>query len=290
MNTKKTMRVIAFILLVAMVILSLGGCGTREETLAEKVARYNEKKEKLKAKIEVTTCTTPDEFGDLMVEVSEMVRSNKELFGSIWVDPYVEMSGKKSYHEAGRCHDITLALNENESIMTYFKAPYTDKIPDLLHSKGLSAQDIMGLYENVANRDVNCYAVNGWYPLAGYAVSDKSISKDKIAEELKKDLRNPESLQIHEIKCFKKTKKMMSVSEVAKNECRNSDVGCVIVDYSAQNGFGGYNRKKALFNVSSYFGGSNYSFFLDTNDYKGESYPYGYSSSGGMYITPPDWE
>ncbi len=289
MNTKKTMRVIAFILLVAMVILSLGGCGTREETPAEKVARYNEEKEKLKAKIEVTTCTTPDEFGDLMVEVSEIVLRNKELLGSRWVDPYVEMSGKNSYHEDGRCHDITLALNENESIMAYFKAPYTDKIPDLLHSKGLYAQDIMGLYENVANCDIDYYAVNGWYPLSGYAVSDKSISKDKIAEELKKDLRNPESLQIHEIKCFEKTEKMMSVSEVAKNKCRNLHVGCVIVDYSAQNGFGGYNRKKAWFDVCAY-SESGYYLSLDTNDYRGESYPYGYSSSGGMYITPPDWE
>lgn len=293
MNTKKTMKIVVFILLIAMTVLCFGGCeespAEKEESPAEKEERFNEEKENLKSKIETTVCTTSEEFGNLMVEVIQEVRTANALFGQRYKDQCVEMDISK---EDSYCSDITMMLRKNKSIMAYFDAPYTDKIPDVLHAKGLHASDIIGLYNYVADDyDIRRYAVNGWYPLSGYLISNTAISKDEIAEILKKKLRNPESLQIHEIECFRKMETMFSDLEKAENKCSNYDVGCAIVDYSAQNGFGGYDRKKAWINISAVGYSDNYYLSLKTIDYRGKSTPDGYlSNSFGMHFFHPDWK
>lgn len=280
----KIIKTISFILIVAMALLCFGSC---EESPALKKERFNKKKKDLKAKIETTVCTTPEEFGDLMVEVSSIVMTANADLGRRYVNRYAELSVEENREYY--CSDITLALRENKSIMKYFEAPYTDKVPDLLHSKGLYASDIIGLYRFVAeDDDILYYAVNGWFPLAGYVIN--TISKDEIAEKLKKELRNPESLQIHEIECLQKSKEMITASEMAENKCSDLHIGCVIVDYSAQNGYGGYNRKKAWFDVFTGYYGEDCFLYLKTSDYSGSLYPDGYSFSSGTHINPPDWE
>lgn len=283
MNTK-IIKAISFILIVAMALLCFGSC---EQSLAQKKARFKKEKEELKAKIETTVCTTPEEFGDLMVKVRRIVMTANADLGRRYMDRYAELSVDED--DEYYCSDITLALRENKSIMKYFEAPYTDKVPVLLHSKGLSASDIIGLYKFVAeDDDILYYAVNGWFPLSGYVVN--TISEDEIAETLKKELRNPESLQIHEIKYYRKSKEMITASEMAENKCSDLKIGGVIVDYSAQNGYGGYNRKIAWFDVYTGYNRDYCFLLLKTGDY-GSLYPEGYYRLfGAPPITPPDWE
>ena len=309
MNTKKTMRVIAFILLVAMVILSLGSCGMREETLADKRARFNEEKETLKLKIETTVCATPEEFGDLMLEVRKLVLKANAVF-DYSRNPYKTLSGANTEiigssnksETDGECYDINLALRKNESVMTYFKAPYTDKIPDVLYAKGLKACEIAQLYISVAeDSDIEYYAVNGAYPLESYLLcmwtdfgdsTRGKISEDDIAEKLKGVLKNPESLQIHSTKCYMSTESRRRLY-VKDNICdvRASDIGCVIVDYSAQNGFGGYTRQNALFYIYSFRAHNGcYAVYLLEANYIGDPTSTGFEYSGSIYVELPDWK
>ncbi len=306
MNTK-IIKAISFILIIAMALLCLGNCGTQEESQEQKIARFNEKKETLKLKIETTVCTTPEEFGDLMLGVSELIMSANTLFRRN--NPYDAMAKGAAYDGSivnskadGECYDINLALRKNESVMTYFKAPYTDRIPDILYAKGLKACEIAQLYIFVAeDSNIKFYAVNGAYPLWSYLLCEwedfgdstrGEISKDDIAEKLKGVLKNPESLQIHSTKCYMSTESRQRLY-VKDNICdvRARDIGCVIVDYSAQNGFGGYVRQKALFDIACFrqSDGCYYVTLSETN-YIGEPISTGFEYSGSIYVELPDWE
>ena len=293
-----------------MALLCFGSCGTQEESQEQKIARFNEEKETLKLKIETTVCTTPEEFGDLMLEVRELVLKANTVLGYNITNPYRTISGANTNiigpfnnsETDGECYDINLALRKNESVMKYFKAPYTDKIPDILYAKGLKACEIAQLYISVAeDSNIEFYAVNGAYPLWSYLLcmwtdfgdsTRGEISKDDIAEKLKGVLKNPESLQIHSTECYMSTESRQKLY-VKDNKCggRALDIGCVIVDYSAQNGFGGYVRQNALFYISSFRSHNGcYDVGLSETNYIGDPTSTGFEYSGSIYVKLPDWE
>ena len=69
-----------------------------------------------------------------------------------------------------------------------------------------------------------------WGTLDNSVVSPKGAAESYVTRELKEDLKNPDSLKVH-------SSKVISEFEYGEYFYYN-----ISIDYSAQNGFGGYNR------------------------------------------------
>lgn len=255
-------KTVTVMMVVIMTMLCFTGCGkTKDE---------KEVIEQLVTEIKQATCTTPEEFADLMIHIRDELRwFEDDPFYELFYDDY----STPGTTITGRFYDITVALQENKDVMKYLNAPYTDRIPDFLHSydkgiMGLSADEIWLLYVYVANDyGIDYYAVRGLYPLAYYAAPQETRmpSEDKIIEELKSSVkfRNPESLQIHDIRYYRKNDDLFS-SEVTDKRWASPMIGIILVDYSAQNGYGGYDRKIARLNM--YAASSGTMVMLDSAD------------------------
>ncbi len=227
MANKKIISVIV----VLLVISSFASC-------AKNTTEPKDTRSGILQKIQESSCSTPREFANLIVEIRDEMGSLDEL------DDSFPCKGAQS--------DLAVELRKNESVLKYLEAPFTDDIPEILHLKGLSAKDIYNLYKSVLEGETNIdrYAVKGEYPLETYITTNELPTTNDIMEQMKKygNLQNPESLQVHSVTyylygdVYKKVRKNIS-SAVC--------IGTILVDYSVQNGFGGYNRAFADFKISS---------------------------------------
>ena len=225
---------IIFPIVLLLVISIIAICAENSPSPKEKKVT----KDEILKEIQETYCSTPSEFAKLIVEIRNAIGSFDEL--------------KTSSPFKGEHSDVTIELRKNKSVVKYLEAPFKDNIPELLHSEGLTAKDISDLYYAVLEGKTNIdrYAVNGVYPLCTYATTYNLPTKNEIIDQMKRDggLRNPESLQVHSVSYYLYGDLDKQVKD---NISSASRIGTILVDYSAQNGFGGYDRTFASFEIYS---------------------------------------